>query len=397
METRRSNKQKDKMRRGLRRLFALLLAGAALGLVYCTGGGGRSTAFFQLLGSSPRLVTTMLKSELGYLPEDSGLLEKMDGWQTAVLGESALLRAGESAVTQELAATASPAVSAAVPSGDSESETQTAPPEATQQQNTSNVVERTMKPATGENYSYAGGVYLRNRTKQTVNIAQLAVQKLSLNVGKTSPQVLIIHTHSSEAYLKGPKDNYVESDPSRTENKSYNVIRVGDELTQVLQSQGIGVIHDRALYDYPSYNGSYTRSLAAVKAYLKKYPSITVIFDLHRDALESNDGTVYKVATTINQQKVAQVMLVIGSNDSGLAHPNWKENLKFAIKIQEQMNQDYPSLARPMSLSSSRYNQQMSTGSLLVEIGSTGNSLQEALGGVRLFGNSLAKVLKNLA
>ncbi|MDD4715045.1 MAG: hypothetical protein PHT34_00620, partial [Oscillospiraceae bacterium] len=90
METRRSNKQKDKMRRGLRRLFALLLAGAALGLVYCTGGGGRSTAFFQLLGSSPRLVTTMLKSELGYLPEDSGLLEKMDGWQTAVLGESAL-------------------------------------------------------------------------------------------------------------------------------------------------------------------------------------------------------------------------------------------------------------------------------------------------------------------
>lgn len=398
MEKRQRDRREDKIRRAFRRMFALLLAGAALGMVYCATGTDHTGAFLRVLGESPRLVGTLLRSELGALPDEKGLLSGMDGWQNAVLSESALLRAGESAVYDQLNANATPSAAPTESVTDNEgTETETAPPEATQQpQTSSSVKERTLLPLAQQNYAYADDVYIFNRTSQTINVAQLSAAKLSLKIGTKEPQVLIIHTHGSESYYKQASDHYTESDPSRTIDKNYNVVRVGDELTAVLKKQGIGVVHDQALYDYPSYAGSYNRSLKAVQAYLKQYPTISVILDIHRDALIGSDGTVYKAVTTIEKQKVAQVMLVIGSNDSGLNHPKWQENLKFAIQIQKQLNKDYPTLARPMSLRSSRYNQQVTVGSLLVEVGCNGNSLQEAIGGVRLFGNSLAEVLKGL-
>ena len=110
-------------------------------------------------------------------------------------------------------------------------------------------------------------------------------------------------------------------------------------------------------------------------------------------SLAGEDGTVYKTAAQLEGEKSAQVMLVMGSNDNGLPHDLWRENLTLAVHLQRQLNEDWPTLARPISLRSGRYNQQLTTGSILVEVGSHGNTLQEALAAARYFAQSAAQVL----
>ena len=244
----------------------------------------------------------------------------------------------------------------------------------------------------GSGYLDAGnGIYVKNKSKYTPDFQTLLETPLKFSAA-TGAAVLIIHTHGSEAYNPAGEDIYVASDPSRTEDTRFNVVRVGDELERVLTERGVTVIHDRELYDYPSYNGSYDRSLASIKAHLKENPEIKVVIDLHRDALEG-DGKLYKTVAGVGEEPCAQVMLICGSDSSGLNHPNWRENLTFALKIQHKMVTDYPTLARPLKISQYRYNQHATTGSLIAEIGTNGNTLQEALAAVRYFGACLADVL----
>ena len=166
-------------------------------------------------------------------------------------------------------------------------------------------------------------------------------------------------------------------------------------MKRVFEEMGLTVLHDETLYDYPSYNEAYTRSRSAVAAWLEQYPSIKIVLDVHRDALVADDGTVYKAVTTIDGQPTAQVMLVMGTDDRG-DFPNWRENLALAFQIQKSMNTLYPTLARPITVRSSHYNQFLSTGSLLVEVGCHGNTLQEALNGARLFARAAGQVLLGL-
>ena len=236
-----------------------------------------------------------------------------------------------------------------------------------------------------------GGIYVKNKSKYTPDFQKILETPLKFSAAEGAA-VLIIHTHGSEAYNPAGEDIYVASDPSRTEDTRFNVVRVGDELERVLTERGVTVIHDRELYDYPSYNGSYDRSLASIKAHLKENPEIRVVIDLHRDALEG-DGKLYKTVADVGDKPCAQVMLICGSDSSGLKHPDWRENLTFALKIQRKMVTDYPTLARPLKLSQYRYNQHATTGSLIAEIGTNGNTLQEALAAVRYFGACLADVL----
>ena len=236
-----------------------------------------------------------------------------------------------------------------------------------------------------------GGIYVKNKSKYTPDFQKLLETPLKFSAAEGAA-VLIIHTHGSEAYNPAGEDIYMASDPSRTEDTRFNVVRVGDELERVLTERGVTVIHDRELYDYPSYNGSYDRSLASIKAHLKENPEIRVVIDLHRDALEG-DGKLYKTVADVGDKPCAQVMLICGSDSSGLKHPDWRENLTFALKIQRKMVTDYPTLARPLKLSQYRYNQHATTGSLIAEIGTNGNTLQEALAAVRYFGACLADVL----
>lgn len=209
----------------------------------------------------------------------------------------------------------------------------------------------------------------------------------SLSLPEEGPQILILHSHSTEAYAPAGEDQYEASDPGRTLDKEQNVIRVGDELARVLEEAGFTVLHDRELYDWPSYNGAYTRSRAAAENWLEEYPGLRVVIDLHRDALNG-----YRTVYRLPEGDCAQVMLVLTTGDSGLYHPNWRENVKLGLELQAELEEREPGLSRPMLLSPARYNEQLSPGYLLLEVGSDANTLQEALEAARRFGACAAAV-----
>jgi len=240
-----------------------------------------------------------------------------------------------------------------------------------------------------------GGMVVNNNTSYELDLEQLVSEGASVKLASEGPQVLIIHTHGSEAYTPDIADSYTSTDDFRTENPQYSVIRVGDELASCLESYGISVIHDRNIYDYPSYTGSYRRSGEAIEKYLEEYPGISVIFDVHRDAIGDGD-VVYKTVAEAGGKPCSQLMLLVGTGENGLEHLYWKENLKFALLLQSAVVSKHPSLARPIALKKERYNQHLSTGSLILEVGSSGNTLSEALNAVRLFADAVAPALMDL-
>ena len=234
-----------------------------------------------------------------------------------------------------------------------------------------------------------------NHTSYSLHPESLLNEGLTQTLSPDGPQILIIHTHGSEAYTPDGTDIYVSSDNYRTVDTNYNVIRLGDILTEIWDSYGLNVIHDRQLHDYPNYTGSYTRTAETIQSYLDQYPSISIVIDLHRDAL-GDESLMYKTAAEIEGYDAAQVMIIAGTGELGLYHPYWKENLKLALGLESAMNAMYPTLSRPVSVVSERYNQHLTTGSLIIEIGSCGNTLQEAISAVELFAESTAPLLLSL-
>ena len=245
---------------------------------------------------------------------------------------------------------------------------------------------RTVAVTTEDGYIRVGDVFIKNSSRQTVE-GIVFDGTFAAALGEDAPQVLIVHTHGSEAYTMPPGEEYEDTGSFRTADASVSVIRVGDELARVLSGYGISVLHDRALYDDPEYNGAYYRAEDAIEAYMEKYPSIGFILDVHRDALEDKAGHQYKVVTR-EDPDCAQVSLVMGSSWEG-----WQENLKFAVAVQQHLTERYPTLMRPLTLRNSDYNEYFTTGSLLVEVGAAGNSLDEALKAVRVFGEGFAEVV----
>lgn len=219
---------------------------------------------------------------------------------------------------------------------------------------------------------------------------------IPLTLSNEGPQILIMHTHGTEAYTIADGDDYTPSDTARTTDENYNMIRVGEEIKAVFEEMGLSVVHDTSLYDYPSYTGSYARSLKGIQSYLEEYPTISVVLDVHRDALIASDGTAYKVTDTMDGETFAQVMLVVGTNDGGLDHPGWEDNLALAARIQAGMLAIHPTFPRPVNLRSQRFNQHMTSGSLLVEVGTSGNTLREALAGARRFAQAAGRVYLDL-
>ena len=236
---------------------------------------------------------------------------------------------------------------------------------------------------------------ITNRTGLSVDVQALLQQAPDVHLPAGSPQILIIHTHGTEAYTPGPGTEYAESDEYRTTDCAFNVVKLGEVLQQELSAQGLNVIHDRGLYDHPSYTGSYDRSAAAVEQWLQQYPGIAVVIDLHRDALGSGDA-IYKTRAALSAEASAQVMLLIGTGENGLPHPRWQENFKLALRLQDAMDRTAPTLARPIDLVSERYNQHYTTGSMILEVGSSGNTLPEALCAVRSFARAAGPVFLSL-
>ena len=252
---------------------------------------------------------------------------------------------------------------------------------------------RTLMPSSEAGYTVAGNVYINNRSDRTFG-ADIFDGTFSAALSKDEgPQVLILHTHGSEAYTMPPGLEYEPTSECRTTDCTCNVVRVGDELAGVLEAAGLTVVHDTTLHDYPEYSGAYDRSLTTAKAYLEQYPSIQFILDVHRDAISDGNGGMYKVVSDVAGQNAAQLSFVVGTDGGGLEHPLWQENLKLAAAITQCLAEDYPTLMRPITVRNSRYNQHLTTGTLLVEVGAAGNSLDEALLSARLLGNALAEVI----
>lgn len=239
----------------------------------------------------------------------------------------------------------------------------------------------------------ASGIEFDNDAGVEIDAEELLNSPLNFSLSPNEPAVLIVHTHGSEAYTPAGDDLYTESDPYRTENNNYNVVRVGNELEAELESYGISVIHDTTLHDYPSYNGSYNRAFETIANYIDEYPSIRIVIDLHRDAIENYDGTPHRTAAQIDGETCSQLLFVMGTNASGLNHPVWQENMKLAVKLQYAMNEMFPGLAKPICVSQYRYNQHMTSGSMILEVGCTGNTLQESVASMKYFAAAMAQVV----
>ena len=375
----------------LRRGLALGLALTAVWVISLTVQPPGLGAVLEGLGSSPEFVVGTLSHQLGWAGEGD-TQAAIGPWGRLLLDQSPLLSGSIEQVEGQLQARQEPEP-ATLHAGEGDADDQqeqpiTALPDAA-------VQELTSLGSNDGSFLSVQGAYLKNSTGQTVDLAALAGQEVSLDL-EEGPQILIYHSHGSEAYTQTEGERYVESDAYRTTDCTHNVVRVGEEMAAMFRAQGFEVIHDTTLYDYPVYNGSYERSRAGVEKWLEQYPTIRFVLDVHRDALVSSDGAAYKLVAQEGEDKVAQVMLVVGSGDGGAEHPNWRANLALAVKLQLALTARYDQLARPIALRASRFNQHLSTGALLVEVGGHGNTLEEAVAGGRLFAKTVGAALKNM-
>ena len=218
----------------------------------------------------------------------------------------------------------------------------------------------------------------------------------ALDFSADGPAVLIVHTHSCEAYTQEAGWEYDALVPYRTLDDSRSVIAVGDALAQTLQEAGIQVLHDRSVNDYPSYNDSYWTCLDKIEHWQAQYPQIQIILDIHRDAVEDSSGNALALSCTEDGQSAAQLMLVVGTDQGGLSHPDWQENLANALKLQSVLEESCPGLCRSVDLRTERFNQHTAPGALLVEVGTNGNTLRQALRSAQLLGDSLARMIHAL-
>ncbi len=226
-------------------------------------------------------------------------------------------------------------------------------------------------------------VKIRNQTS-----FQLTEEMMTPNIEFDKSNIIIYHTHTSESYTPTEANQYQASGNFRTLDTEHSVVRVGEELKKELEKQSINVIHDATFHDYPEYNGSYDRSLRTAQNLLKT-TSADIVIDLHRDAL--GDST-YGPSVMIGEEKAAQLMFVIGSNEGGLTHPNWNDNLKIAIKIQEKANEMYPGLFKPIIFRKYRYNQHVTKGACIIEVGATGNTLEECLVSMKYLAQVISQI-----
>lgn len=226
---------------------------------------------------------------------------------------------------------------------------------------------------------------------QSPDVEALLTEPLDWDLTGEGPKVLILHSHTTESYTQTEGSRYEESSAYRTLDPGHNMIALGETVAGILEEAGIGVIHDTAFHDYPSYNGSYTDAAASTKAYLEQYPTIELILDLHRDAAETAAGQM-ATACSVGGQDSAQLMFVMGT-DSRLQHPDWERNMSLALKLQVLLEKEDPGICRDINLTQNRYNQHLGERALLVEIGAAGNTLAEA----QIAARELAQAIVTLA
>ena len=380
----------------LRRGLALLLAAAALGAVLAGGGADSAAALWQSVSRRPNVSRGLLRWELGDLLGLDGLSAPT----VLALGQSPVLLAGRTLAVRDADPQPEDPDQPVTPEdpAPAPSEEQDPQPGAD-----NGVPAQTVDPRSTDGYSIINGVYIKNKSSRTLDPAVLGDRQF-VACPQQGPQVLIVHSHASEAYTRLPAGAFPEVNipfpQSQLLSPEYDTVTQMESggsmfsvlaqiflLAAALSAYGISVVHDRTLHDGQSYNDAYENSLASIQSYLAKYPSIVYVLDLHRDAVQDANGTQYKLVTA-EDPSAAQVSLIMG-----VAHDGWQDNLRLAIAVQEKLETQSPTLMRPITLLNYRYNQFAAPGSLLVEVGAAGNSLEEALQAARLFGKGFAETI----
>ena len=239
-------------------------------------------------------------------------------------------------------------------------------------------------------------VYVRNVTEsKEIDIEEILGKGCPLPVTDPSePVVLIYHTHSTETYILNDNGKFSTEYTERTKDKNLNMIRIGDEITKILKANSIGVIHDRNIYD-EVYTGAYEKSREGVLKNLEKYPTITITLDIHRDAIYYDDLTRVKPTAEINGKKAAQMMIIAGAEDGGITDfESWETNLSFAVNLQKALNDKYENIMKPLYFCCRKYNMDATPYSLLIEVGTDVNTLEEAAYSGRLLGDVLSDFIK---
>lgn len=238
-------------------------------------------------------------------------------------------------------------------------------------------------------------VHFSNRTDYNIDINDFVGAGPDFALEDTdAPQVLIVHTHATEAYLEQEAPGVNGSTARRSVSPDENVLAVGEKLIETLEAGGVACLHDTQLHDHPAYSHSYDRAAESIAAYLGKYPSIKVVIDVHRDAIWKDDGTRVKPTVLVGGRKAAQIMIISGTDKGGLTFDTWRENLGFAAALQYAGDRLYPGLLRPLNVAAARYNMHFTSGSLLFEVGSDVNTLDEALYSAELMGKVMLDALK---
>ena len=236
----------------------------------------------------------------------------------------------------------------------------------------------------------ADRIRLRGSCTYAVDKTGLLLAPLTWHTAEAGPQVLIVHTHTTEAYAPSPGYEYEASGDYRTLDSSRNVTAVGAALAKALEKEGVSVIYSDTVHDSPDYNSAYYNAKETIEWYLARYPSIVMVLDVHRDAAE----TPFTEVTEIGGETAAKIMLLTGTDEGGLDHPHWQDNLSFLLKLQALVNRSYPELLRDPSLRQERFNTHETSASLILEVGSNGNTLPEALAAVKYLAPAIAALLR---
>ena len=245
----------------------------------------------------------------------------------------------------------------------------------------------TPNPISDGSNTSIGSVKIKNETDYQITEDMFNTDDLTID----NKNIILFHTHSCESYTSSEKYPYTPTGNFRTTDLNFTVTRVGTELETYLKQYNYNVVHNTDYHDYPAYNGSYTRSLKTVENILQTTPS-DIIIDVHRDAIGSRSD--YAPTVKIGDEEAAQLMFVIGTDAGGLWHPNWKENLKFAIKVQQKANEMYPGLFKTMMLTKSRYNQHTGKYASIIEVGATGNTLEQCLTSMKYLAAVMHEVIQ---
>ena len=252
---------------------------------------------------------------------------------------------------------------------------------------------------------YSNGVtYINNQTGYTPDTELLLKRELNTDVSLESlgasdcPQVLIIHTHGTEAFLEDGAISYLDDggELARSEDKTKNVVALGEQMANILNEKGIMTVHCSFMHDSVGYRNSYARAEQTIKEYLENYPTIKLVIDLHRDGVVRSTGELVRPVTLVDGEAAAQVMCVVGSDFGGEEYPSWQNNLSLALKLRNELNGEYVNLCRPTELRSNTYNQEFSKYSLLLEIGSCANSFEEAIRTTELVAKALVNIIGDM-